>query len=108
MRDQRADALARVLVRHSTQVREGDVCVIQSSTTAEPLVQAVYEEVLRAGGLPVLQLATEGAAAAFLELASDEQLDWIPPTARWSVEEADVRIGIMASANTRDLGASRP
>ena len=108
MRDQRAEALARILVRHSTQVAAGDVCVIQSTTTAEPLVQAVYEEVLRAGGLPVLQLSTEGALAAFYELASGDQLDWIAPTAKWVAEESDVRIAIMADANPRELSKTDP
>ncbi|HEV2074980.1 MAG TPA: aminopeptidase [Thermoleophilaceae bacterium] len=108
MRDQRADALARVLVGYSTRVEKGDVCVIQSTTTAEPLVQAVYEEVLRAGGLPIVQLGTEGASAAFYELASDEQLDWVPPTAEWAAENADVRIAIMADANPRELSTVDP
>ncbi|MEX2194370.1 MAG: aminopeptidase [Thermoleophilaceae bacterium] len=108
MRDQRAEALARILVHHSTQVREGDVCVIQSTTTAEPLLQAVYEEVLRAGGLPVLQVSTEGALASFYELASDAQLEWIPPTATWAAEESDVRIAIMADANPRALSQADP
>ena len=71
MRDQRAEALAKILVQYSTRVQKGDVCVIQSTTAAEPLVQAIYEEVLRAGGLPVMQLTTSGAQAAFYELASD-------------------------------------
>ena len=108
MRDQRADALAQILVRHSTKVAKGDVCVIQSTTTAEPLVQAVYEEVLKAGGLPIVQLTPSGAAAAFYELASDEQLDFIPPPARWAAENADVRIGIMADANARELSQIDP
>ena len=108
MKDQRADALAQILVRYSTRVATGDVCVIQSMTTAEPIVQAVYEEVLRAGGLPIMQIGTEGAAAAFYELASDEQLDWIPPTATWAAENADVRIAIMADANARDLSQADP
>ena len=108
MRDQRAEALARILVLYSTKVAAGDVCVIQSTTTAEPLVQAVYEEVLRAGGLPVMQLSTEGAAPAFYELASDGQLDWIPPTAKWAAENADVRIAVMADANSRDLSQADP
>ena len=68
MRDQRADALAQILVRYSTRVEKGDVCFLQSTTTAEPLVQAVYEEILRAGGQPVMQLTTEGAMPAFLSL----------------------------------------
>ncbi|MEA2404966.1 MAG: aminopeptidase [Thermoleophilaceae bacterium] len=108
MRDQRADALAQILVRYSTEVREGDVCVIQSTTNAEPLVQAVYEEVLRAGGLPIVQLSTEGAAPAFFELASDAQLDWIAPTAQWVADNADVRIAIMADSNARELSETDP
>ncbi len=41
MRDQRAEALAQILVRYSTGVRKGDVCVIQATTTAErePVLQ---------------------------------------------------------------------
>ena len=108
MRDQRADALAQILVRYSTEVKKGDVCVIQGTTTAEPLVQSVYEEVLRAGGLPVMQLTTEEAAAAFFRLAADEQLDWVPPTSKWAVENADVRIAIMGDANSRALSQADP
>ena len=108
MRDSRADALAQILVRYSTKVGKGDVCVIQSTAAAELLVQAVYEEVLRAGGLPVLQLATDGAQAAFFDLASDEQLDWIPPTSEWVAENADARIAIMADVNARELSRTDP
>ncbi|TMM11537.1 MAG: aminopeptidase [Actinobacteria bacterium] len=108
MRDQRAEALAQILVRYSAAVKEGDVCVIQSTTTAEPLIQAVYEEVLRAGGLPIMQLATEGAMPAFYELASDAQLDWLPPTSLWVAENSDVRIAIMADANSRELSQADP
>jgi aminopeptidase len=108
VRDQRADALAQILVRYSTEVRDGDVTVIQSTANAEPLVQAVYEEVLRAGGLPIVQLSTEGAAPAFYELANDVQLDWIPPTTQWVADNADVRIAIMADTNPRELSDVDP
>jgi aminopeptidase len=108
MRDPRADALAQILVRYSTRVGKGDVCVIQSTSAGELLVQAVYEEVLRAGGLPIMQLTTDGAQAAFFDLASDEQLDWIPPTSEWVAENADARIAIMADVNARELSGSDP
>ena len=108
MRDQRAEALAQILVRYSSRVQPDDVCVIQSTTAAEPLVQAIYEEVLRAGGLPIMQVSTEGAAAAFYELANEKQLEWIPPTATWAAENADVRIAVMADANTRALSQADP
>jgi aminopeptidase len=108
VRDQRAEALAQILVRYSTRVKKGDVCVIQGSTAAEVLVQAVYEEVLRAGGLPILMLTTQGAQSALYELASDEQLDWIAPTAKWVAENTDVRIAIMAEVNSRELSGADP
>ena len=108
MRDQRADALAQILVRYSTNVQPDDVCVIQSTTAGEVLVQAVYEEVLRAGGLPIMQMTTEGAAPAFYELANEKQLEWVPPTATWAAENADVRIAVMADANTRALSQVDP
>ena len=108
MRDQRAVGLAQILVHYSTRVSKGDVCAIQSSTAAEPLVQAVYEEVLRAGGLPVVQLAPQESTAAFFDLASAEQLDWVAPTSTWVAENADVRIAIMADANTRELSGVDP
>jgi len=108
MRDQRAEALAQILVRYSTRVGEGDVCVIQSTSAAEVLVQAVYEEVLRAGGLPIMQLTTTGAQSAFYELAGDAQLEWVPPTAEWAAEHSDVRIAIMADVNARELSKADP
>ena len=108
MRDQRADALAQILVQYSTRVGPGDVCVVQGATSAEPLVQAVYEEVLRAGGFAVVQMTPEDAAAAFYSLASDEQLDWVPPPAEWAAERADVRISIMSELNPRALSRADP
>jgi aminopeptidase len=108
VKDPRAEALAQILVRYSTHVGEGDVCIIQATTPAELLVQAVYEEVLRAGGLPIMQLTTESAQSSFFDLASDTQLDWIPPTSTWVAENADVRIGIMADVNARELSGTDP
>ncbi|MET0809944.1 MAG: aminopeptidase, partial [Thermoleophilaceae bacterium] len=108
MRDSRAEALAQILVRYSTRVSKGDVCVIQSTSAAEVLVQSVYEEVLRAGGLPVMQLTTEGAQSAFFDLAGEEQLDWIPPPAEWAAENSDVRIAVMADVNARELSHAYP
>ncbi|HLM10233.1 MAG TPA: aminopeptidase [Thermoleophilaceae bacterium] len=108
MRDHRAEALAQILVRYSTHVQEGDVCVIQSTSAAEVLVQAVYEEILRAGGLPVMMLSTTGAQTAFYDLARDDQLDWVPPPAEWAAQQADVRIAIMADVNARELSRADP
>ena len=108
MRDPRVDALARILVRYSTRVEEGDTCVIEGSSPAEPLVAAVYEQVLEAGGHPVLAMSFDGQPAAYFRNASDAQLDWVSPLSRWAAEESDCRIAIGAETNTRQLSGVAP
>jgi len=108
VRDQRAEALARILVHYSSAVKEGDVCLIQGETASEPLALAVYEEVLKVGGLPVVDLAMQGQAPAFFKHASDAQLDWVPPPAKWAVENVDVRFRLLADTNTRALSGVDP
>ena len=108
MRDQRADALARILVECSCDVKEGDVCLVQGETAAEPILLAIYEEVLKRGGFPIVDLSMEGQAPTFFKYASDKQLDWLPPPAKWGAEEADARFRVMADTNTRALSGVDP
>jgi aminopeptidase len=89
-------------------VKEGDVCTIEGGSAAEPLLQAVYEEVLKAGGHPIVQMALSEQQPAFFEHATDRQLEWVSPTSQWVVENADVRIAVMASENTRALSEVPP
>jgi aminopeptidase len=108
VRDQRAEALARILVQYSCDVKEGDVCLIQGETAAEPLLLAVYEEVLKRGAYPVVDLSMVGQAPAYFKYASDAQLEWIAPPALWAADEADVRFRLMADTNTRALSGVDP
>ncbi len=108
MRDPRAENLAKILVGYSTEVKAGEVVSIDGEAGAEPLLRAVYEEVLKAGAHPILNVSLDGLAATYYKHASDEQLEWISPMTKWMAENADVRIGIGASANTRELSAVPP
>jgi aminopeptidase len=108
MRDSRMDALAQILVRYSAKVKPGDKCAIRSTTNAEPLIQAIYEEILRAGGHPVFSLSTVEALPAFYDLAGDDQLEYVPDPVRWAYEVADVGFAIIADANTRALSQVDP
>jgi aminopeptidase len=102
------ESLAKILVGYSTEVKEGEVVAIDGESAAEPLLLAVYEEVLKAGANPILNVALEGQSAAYFKHAGDAQLRWISPVAEWMVESADVRIAIGASTNTRELSAVPP
>ena len=50
-------------------------------------------------------MALEGQAAGLLRARLRPQLEWVSPVAEWAVENADVRIAVMASQNTRALSA---
>jgi aminopeptidase len=108
LRDPRVTSLAQILVRYSTGVSEGETVVVEGSSAAEPLIAAVYEEVLSAGGNPVVAMAFEGQPAAYYRLASDAQLEWVSPLSEWAAEEADCRIAIGAETNTRQLSRVDP
>ena len=108
MRDPRADNLAKILVGYSTKVQEGDMVVIDGESAAEPLLLAIYEETLRAGGHPMLNVGIDGQSASYFKLANDAQLDWLSPISEWMVDNADVRISVGASTNTRELSAVPP
>jgi aminopeptidase len=106
--DQRAQRLAEVVVRHSTAVAPGDFVAIEGESAAEPLVLAIYEETLRAGGLPVVSMTPEGAEVALYTLASDAQLDFVSPLTELIHERADVRIRVRAQSNPRELSQTPP
>src|SRR4051812_18975548 len=56
MRDSRLDRLAAVLVQYSTGVKKGDLVRIGGEVPGLPLMEAVYEQVLLAGGHPFLHV----------------------------------------------------
>ncbi|MFN3762377.1 MAG: aminopeptidase [Anaerolineae bacterium] len=108
MTDPRAERLAAVLVQYSTSVQPGDLVAIQGSPEAAPLLLAIYEEVLRAGGHPHLLVGLPGAEEAFFRLASDAQLEFISPINRLVVEQFDALISVRSDRNTRELSGIDP
>ncbi|MEX2107672.1 MAG: aminopeptidase [Solirubrobacterales bacterium] len=108
MRDPRAERLAKILVGYSTQVKEGETVAIDGENAAEPLLLAVYEEVLKAGANPILNVSLDGQSATYFKHAGDDQLDWVSPVSEWLLENVDVRIAIGASSNTRELSGVPP
>ena len=90
MRDPRAANLAQILVGYSTRVQRGDSASSEGSSAAEPLISAVYEEVLRAGGTRSSRCRSRDSRPSFFRVASDAQLEWISPLSTWAVDESDV------------------
>jgi aminopeptidase len=108
MRDPRLDKLAEVLVRYSTDVRRGELVSLHGPIPAEPLIVALYRQVLRAGGHPVIYMAPEVCAQILLQEGNAEQLSFFNPLDLREVEAVDVAIHVRAPENTRALTNINP
>jgi aminopeptidase len=106
--DPRVDSLAAVLVNYSLSVKPGDWVVIQSPLLGEPLADACTRAVLKAGGNPTTLFTSELINETTYRTANDEQLRFISPFARATIEHADARISILAPSNTHALSAVDP
>ena len=108
MTDPRVEKLANVLVTYSVAVRPGDKVLVQGDALAEPLLRAVYVQVLQAGGHPLTLTSLPGVDELFFQHASDEQLQHVPEPIKMIMETYDVRIAIRAAANTKALSGVNP
>ncbi|MFN8592635.1 MAG: aminopeptidase [Thermomicrobiales bacterium] len=102
------DGWADVLTGYSTEIKPGETVGISGGVAAEELLSAIYRSVLRRGGLPVLAPVFTDTQADLLLTGTDEQVQFIAPFERWSREQADVTIDVLASSNTRSEAAVNP
>jgi aminopeptidase len=103
MSDLRRKKLAQLLVNYSTEVKKGDWVGILGDANSLPILRNIYEAVVDAGGYPTLIMNDAYMQRYFLRNASQEQLEWIDPTMKQYIEDADVYIRVSASENTRAM-----
>ena len=69
---------AKVLVEYSTNVQKGDLTVIKTDNSqSAPLINAIYKEILKRGGNPVVRCGIDGITETFFKNATDEQLAFV-------------------------------
>lgn len=106
--DPRIAKMAELLVRYSLGIGEGDFCVIRATPSAAPLVQECYRQVLLAGGQPHVDLRLPDLDEVHLRTATDEQLAFVSPIARYIMDNADAQLSILSDVNTKALTAIPP
>jgi len=99
---------AKALVGYSVDVKPGQTVAVVGGVAAEPLLRAVYREVIRRGGFPVPIPSLGGLAPELLRHGSDDQLAYISPIERFFYEQADVFVNIQAETNTKSLAEVDP
>ncbi len=109
MYDPRFDKMAQVIVNYSIEVKPGQTVYVWSmGFAAQPLLLAVYKEILKAGGNAYLRADVPGAQEVFYQHARGDQLDFVSPVDRISVEQFDAYIRIGSETNTRKLSNADP
>jgi aminopeptidase len=108
MRDPRLEKLADVLVNYSVGVKKDQLIRIDGPVCSLPLVVEIYRQVVRAGGHAMVQMSPDEISEIFLKEASEEQLKYLNPIAKFAQETIDCSIGIWGEENTRALSNCDP
>lgn len=103
MIDKRLEKLAHILVNHSLEIKKNDLFVISGSPVAAPLIKEVYKQALELGAHPYTRVGIEDLAEIYYKNASEKQLKFVSPIAKFEIENIDARLSIISPENTRDL-----
>ncbi len=103
MTDPRITNLAKILVHHSTSIQPGDRVALESTTAAIPLIEALYGEILQAGGHPLPLLSLDNEEELIFEYGNAKQLAFVNPYRQLAYENFESRMRIHSMVNTRAM-----
>lgn len=93
---------ARVLVNFALGggkgIKKGDVVYVQFDETAKPFAHEILKAILKSGGNPIMRMGSDDFFKTFLELSSEEQLQFFPKKYyKALVDTIDHRIAILSN-----------
>ena len=92
---------AKLLVHYCLELQAGERLYIQTTTLAEPLVKALYEEALKVGASVDYHLSIQDSEFIYLNHASDFALAHVSPLQREAMMNYDAYLAIRAPFNLR-------
>ena len=102
------EKLAKLAVNYAVGVKKGQRVVVLGPTIAQELFQAIYAEILKAGGHPLLIPSIEGTEELLYKHGSEEQLLYVDGIQKNVFEEFDCLINIFADYNPKKLSLVDP
>jgi aminopeptidase len=91
---------ADILVNYSTEIQPGDRVVIEATTAAEPMLEALIERILENGGYPYLLTTLPREEAIFFKYAQEAQLLQTPEFLKLAYETFEARIRLHSLTDT--------
>lgn len=103
MKDIRLDRWADILVNYSVRAKPGQSCVLTGDICAMPLLEAVYEELVKQDVFAEIFIIPKHWAEILYEYGSDELLSKVSKGLLHAVGSCDLYIGIGSENNTKLL-----
>lgn len=104
-----AQVLVRFALNSGKGLNPGEVVDIVVPDVAKPMALALQNEVLKAGGHPLMRLLPTGTDKDFFNLASDKQLTFFPKQfLQARAKLIDHQIGIIADPDPKELSEVDP
>ena len=102
------EKLAKLAVNYALEVKKGQRVVVKGPSIAKDLFQAIYAEVLKAGGHPLLVPTIEGTEELLYKHGSEEQLLYVDEVNKILIKDFDCLIGILGDYNRKKLALVDP
>jgi aminopeptidase len=106
--DPRITRLASTLIHYSIGLKKGHLVKIQGETVSLPLIKAVFEEAVKVGAHPYVQLRVPDNEEALLKHGNDSQLKYISPVTWTEIRKIDALVAIWGNENTKYLSGVDP
>jgi len=99
---------AALLVHYCLELKKGERLFIRTTTLAEDLLREVYRAATKVGAHVETELSFREQNRIFLELANEDQLNYISPQYKQAMEKFDAYLFIRAPFNLREGQAIDP
>lgn len=94
---------ARLLVEYCLKLEKDDKLLVLSTYLAEPLLQQVYRQSLKAAAHCEFQIGMDSMQRIFFTEADASQLQFISPRTKMAIEEYDAVLSVMAPFDLAEL-----
>jgi aminopeptidase len=108
MADEMLNRFAKLLAHYSIYAKNGETIGVETSTDAAPLVEPLYEELVKAGAYPFVRMTPSGAPEILYRHGHPHHFDKVSEAEVAYARKVDGTIRIMSSANTRALSSVDP
>ncbi len=108
MNDPRIQSLASILVHYCVDAREGQQIGVSGTSLAEPLLEAVCEELYKTGAFPALRMSPPNLQEKLFKSGKPNLFTTLPSYQLDYARRMDATIGVQSEANTRGLSGADP